>query len=104
MQPFYQFSRAGFPKQDETFVAHLGRLRMQYTANTKISLAAFVQFNSANHAISSNVRFRLNPREGNDFYLVYNEDFNTGRTHEVPHLPLSSQRAILLKYVHTFVF
>lgn len=104
VQPFYQFSRAQFSDQNETFIAHLARLRFQYTANTKISLATFVQYNSVEHAVSSNIRFRLNPREGNDFYLVYNEDFNTSRKTEIPQLTLSSGRAILLKYVHTFVF
>ena len=50
-----------------------------------------------------NIRLRYNPREGNDFFLVYNEtkpssNYSFG---DVPEVGFFS-RMILLKYVHTF--
>ena len=43
-----------------------------------------------------------NPREGNDLYLVYNEDFNTSRYQEIPTLPIYNSRTFLIKYTYTF--
>ncbi|MFA5816657.1 MAG: hypothetical protein WC865_13675 [Bacteroidales bacterium] len=43
-----------------------------------------------------------NPREGNDFYIVYDEGLNSRITREVPYLPYSSGRTVLLKYTYTF--
>ncbi|MDP3912492.1 MAG: hypothetical protein Q8R96_01990 [Bacteroidota bacterium] len=49
------------------------------------------------------VLMRYNPREGNDFYLVYNKcrpgsNYAFGEAASVPSL----NRMILLKYTHTF--
>jgi len=54
--------------------------------------------------VSANIRFRYNPREGNDFYLVYDEGLNTNLKRETPFLPFTSGRTILLKYSYTFRF
>ena len=53
---------------------------------------------------AANVRFRYNPREGTDFYLVYNEGVNTDRLGKVPVPPLSSGRALYAKFNYTFNF
>jgi uncharacterized protein (UPF0333 family) len=70
--------------------------------NTKLSVNAFIQYNTAVHEIVSNLRFRYNPKEGNDFYIVFNEGRNTNLTREVPNLPVYSGRAVLVKYTYTF--
>ena len=70
--------------------------------SVKLTASAFIQYNSLDRAVIANVRLRYNPREGVDFYIVYNENFNTGRSREVPALPLSSSRAIMVKYTYTF--
>jgi len=69
---------------------------------TKTSLASFVQYNTAINRIIANVRFRYNPREGNDFYIVYDEGLNTNLQRVTPEVPLSTGRTILLKYTYTF--
>jgi hypothetical protein len=46
--------------------------------------------------------FSANPREGTDLYLVYNENLNSNRFRELPALPVSACRAILLKYSYAF--
>ena len=91
-----------FPDRDQRFDVHLLRLRAQAALNTKVSTNFFIQYNSAADVISANVRFRYNFREGNDLWIVYNEGLNTNRHREMPFLPLTDTRTILLKYTHTF--
>lgn len=50
-----------------------------------------------------NFRMRFNPREGNDFYLVYNEARNTDRFKRNPVAPGLDSRTLLLKYSYTFI-
>jgi len=99
----YQFTRARFPDRDQGFDTHILGLRVQARMNTSLSASAFVQYNSAVDAIGINSRLRYNPREGTDFYLVYNERLNTDRHGVAPVPPLTSSRTILLKYSTTFL-
>lgn len=100
----YAYNRIRFADRDESFDAHLVSGRLDVMMNTKLSVAAFVQYSSSGNVLLSNVRFRFNPREGNDFYLVYNEGFNTNRLSSMPQLPVSSSRVVVAKYTHTFRF
>lgn len=99
---FYQWNRISFPDRDQDFTAHLGRLRAEVTPNVEYSILGFVQYNSARDVAVANLRFRYNPRQGNDLYLVFNERLNTDRGSLQPRPPLSSQRAVLVKYTYTF--
>jgi hypothetical protein len=100
----YKITRLEFPDRRERFTIHLVQLRLLATLSTKFSALAFIQYNGADDMVIGNVRFRYNPREGNDLYLVYNEVLNTDRMRSTPHPPLSGSRAILLKYSYTFNF
>lgn len=99
---FYQFNWIDFPDRNQKFLAHIARLRALVMLSTKFSAMAFIQYNSATGAVVANIRIRFNPREGNDLYIVYNEALNTDRYREIPALPYSSSRAIMLKYTYTF--
>lgn len=99
---FYQINWIDFPDRNQKFVAHIVRLRALVMLSTKFSATAFIQYNSAADAVVANIRIRFNPREGNDLYIVYNEGLNTNRYREIPTLPYSSSRAIMLKYTYTF--
>lgn len=72
------------------------------TLTTKTSLNAFIQYNTAINKVISNIRFRYNPREGNDFYIVYDDNRNTYLNRESPSLPQCAGRTLLLKYTYTF--
>lgn len=98
----YQFNRVEFIDRQQEITAHIARIRLEATLSTKFSASAFVQYNSAVGAVIANLRFRLNPREGNDLYLVINESFNTDRMRETPHLPYYNDRAVMVKYSYTF--
>jgi hypothetical protein len=99
-----EFDRVEFPDRKQKFTGQIAQLRVLATLSLKFSASAFIQYNSADHAMLANVRLRFNPREGNDLYLVFNEDFNTHRHREIPHLPYYNNRAIMVKYSYTFSF
>ena len=101
---FYGFNRAAFPERNQKFIAHIGRLSLLVMLSTRFSAAAFIQYSSEADTLTSNIRIRYNPREGNDFYLVYNDGLNTDRLRERPPLPRSVGRTLLLKYTYTFNF
>ena len=99
---FYRIDRVKFPERLMEFTNHIVRLNGLMTLTTKTSLSAFVQYNSAIDGVLGNIRFRYNPREGNDFYLVYDERLNTSRKQSETAMPRSAGRTILLKYTYTF--
>jgi hypothetical protein len=98
---FYQYNYITFPDQ-ERVLAHVLRFKTQYTMSTKFSISGFVQYNSADDVFINNLRLRYNPKEGNDLYIVYNEDLNLDRHQQLPILPKTNFRNILLKYTYTF--
>jgi hypothetical protein len=100
----YNLDFVNFPPRAIRFTNHIAGLKGELTLTTKTSLTAFVQYNTAIDKVLTNIRFRFNPREGNDFYIVYDEGLNTRIMREVPTLPHSDGRTILLKYTYTFRF
>jgi hypothetical protein len=98
----YQLNRIAFPDRDQSFTGHIGRLKLESFLNAKHSFIAFIQYNSANNSVLSNLRYRFNPSEGHDLYIVYDEGLNTEREREIPVLPLMKYRTIMLKYSYTF--
>jgi len=98
----YRFDHVDFSARSAGFTNHIAGFRGVMTLTTKISLSAFVQYNTSINKVVSNVRFRYNPREGNDFYIVYDDTQNTSLTREFPALPHTDHRTVLLKYTHTF--
>jgi len=99
---FYQFNRINFADRGQDLTAHVARFRTELTLSTSLTLSSFVQFNSANDIGVLNFRFRYNPRDGNNFYLVFNETINTSRDRVSTPLPFSDNRAVMLKYDYTF--
>ena len=98
----YEYNHVKFPERNQDFTGNIARFRTQIMFTTALSASAFVQYNSVENNFSSNIRFRYNPREGNDFYIVFNEERNTYRSIEDPWLPVFNNRSILLKYTYTF--
>jgi len=98
----YEYNKANFDARNEELQLHLVRLRTLIMFDTKLSLATLIQYNSQNKTFLGNVRFRYNPQEGHDLFVVYNDDLNNDRFRERPTLPLSNQRSIQIKYSYTF--
>jgi hypothetical protein len=72
--------------------------------NTKISASVMAQYINTEDDFVFNFRLRYNPREGNDFYIVYNEYRGLDGNNEIPAPPSYYNRTIMLKYTHTFRF
>jgi hypothetical protein len=100
----YTFDRVVFPDRDARLTAHIARLRGEVMFSTRLSAAAFVQYNTAASAVIANVRFRHNPREGRDLYLVYNHGLHTDRRRLEPFLPTTDRATLLVKYSHAIGF
>jgi len=98
----YQYNKLNFDLRNQFYTSHIGRLKVLYMLSTKFSTSAFIQYNSAIDAVIANFRLRYNPREGNDFYIVYNEGVNTMLERQIPYMPRMSSRTIMLKYTYTF--
>jgi len=103
LEGMYQINRVEFPERNQKFTGHIGRLKVSAFLNSKLSLVSLAQYNSAVNKIITNIRFRYNPREGHDLYIVYDEGLNTYRDREIPELPLSNIRTLMLKYTYTFI-
>lgn len=99
----YQFDAINFNGRNQNFTNHIARVKLEYMYSTKFSASSFVQYNTLDAGFIGNFRLRYNPREGNDFYLVFNEMRNLKPELEIPRLPQLSNRTILLKYTHTFI-
>ena len=98
----YYLDFVNFPSRTVSFTNHIPGLKGVLTLSTKTELSAFIQYNTAVDKVFANFRFRYNPSEGNDLYLVYNEGLNINIARDVPTLPRSVGRTILLKYTYTF--
>ena len=98
----YRLDLIRFPDRKLSLNNHIAGLRALYMFSTKLSLSAFVQYNSAINKVLSNARFRYNPKEGTDLYVVFNEGRNTMLDREVPTLPVYDGRNITVKFTYTF--
>ena len=99
---FYQFNKVDFKDRDQDFISHIARFRTELTFNTRLTLSSFIQFNSADNFGILNIRFRYNPRDGNNFFIVFNESVNTHSEINTSRPFYSDNRALLFKYALTF--
>lgn len=98
----YNFDHVSVKKRDLSMTNHILGIKALYMFDTKLSVNAFIQYNTDYNGIITNLRIRYNPREGNDLYLVFNEDRNTDLYRELPVLPVYNSRAVMVKYTYTF--
>jgi hypothetical protein len=100
----YRIDRVIFDKRSQKYTNNIFGLRSTFMFTTKLAFTTYIQYNTFSHRIITNARIRYNPREGSDFYIVYNEgidssvraNFLTDRENE--------NRTFLLKYTYTFAF
>jgi hypothetical protein len=100
----YSFNTIHFPERtsNNSLNIHAVSLRTLYMLNTKLSASLLVQYMNVQDNLITNFRIRYNPREGNDFYLVYNDLRGIVPTDAVPARPDYFNKTIMVKYVHTF--
>ena len=100
----YSLDRIDFFDRSQTIIAHLAGVRAHVMLSTSTSALGFFQYSSADKGVTVNIRLRYNPREGNDFYLVWNEGLATDRHSVYPIRQRSEERTLVFKYSHTFQF
>jgi hypothetical protein len=71
---------------------------------TKLTFTTYIQYNTFSHRIITNARFRYNPREGSDLYIVYNEGIDSSIRANFLTDHENENRTLLLKYTYTFAF
>jgi hypothetical protein len=98
---FYQFDYVQFTERDQGLQNHIAGFQFLYMFSTKVSFSGYLQYNTAIHKVISNLRFRFNPKEGTDLYLVFNEGRNTLLDREIPTLPAYDTRNITVKFTYT---
>lgn len=107
----YRVSHLEFPqiigRELNSFTVHQSSFKAAYAMNRKFSANAFIQTSNVSEKLGANIRLRYNFREGQDFWLVVNQNgIRPWDERNVDNLRLPSydQRSILIKYTHTFLF
>lgn len=103
----YEYNNIQFDKYltdtiSTVFTSNLIRWNITYNFTTKVALKFYVQYDDLTDQLSSNLRFRYNPSEGTDLFIVFNQGTNTNLTRLDPHLPVIDNQAVTLKFIKTF--
>lgn len=103
----YDFNHIAFDRylnidSSTQYVSNLIRLGLNYNFTTKLSLKAYIQYEDLSDLTSANLRFRYNPTEGTDLYIVINEGVNANRNRLDPQLPYVANQAVTVKFTKTF--
>ncbi len=101
----YEFNAIRFPERESnnSLNIHAVGFKALYMFSTKLSASLFVQYVNTEDDFIANFRLRYNPREGNDFYVVFNDYRGLLRDGSEPPLPRYYNETIMVKYVHTFI-
>ena len=100
----YEYNQGEFSERDQSYRIHLTGFKTKFMFTNALSLSLFVQYNSDVEEVFTNLRIRYNPKEGNDLYIVYNDNMPTNRYREIPTLPISILRTFVVKYTYTFTW
>ncbi|MEZ5069869.1 MAG: DUF5916 domain-containing protein [Bacteroidales bacterium] len=103
--PGYEFNNLYFSERSgfNRLNIHSFNVKAQVMISTKLSATALVQYVNTEDDFIANFRLRYNPREGNDFYLVYNDYRGFRGENMQPVIPGFYNKTILVKYTHTFI-
>jgi hypothetical protein len=80
----YELNRVAFPSRSETLNADVARLKILAAWNSRLSAQTFIQYSHDGHLAVGNLRLRYQFREGNDLYVMYNDQLNTDRARVLP--------------------
>jgi len=101
----YEFNAIRFPQRDinNSLNIHSVNMKALYMFSTKLSVTLLAQYVNVEDELITNFRLRYNPREGNDFYLVFNDFRGVANTYSIPEKPKFFNKTIMAKYTHTFI-
>jgi hypothetical protein len=98
LEPSYSINRVDLVQGP--FTTHLVGARVSITMSPLVLVGALMQYNSTNHSVSSNVRFRWEYQPGSELFVVYNDQRDT-LTRGLPDL---ANRAFIVKVNRLFRF
>lgn len=75
LEPGISINRVELPSG--RFTATLGSLRASLSFNPRMLTAAFLQYNSTSHLVTTNVRYRWEYRPGSELFVVYSDGRDT---------------------------
>jgi hypothetical protein len=106
LSAMYEFNAIRFPERltNNSLNIHSVNLKALYMFSTKLSASVLLQYVNTEDELIGNFRLRYNPREGNDFYLVYNDFRSIENRYSIPVRPPFFNKTIMVKYTHTFIF
>ena len=101
----YEFNAIRFPKREinNSLDIHSVNLKALYMLSTKLSATVLLQYVNTEDELIGNFRLRYNPREGNDFYLVFNDYRGIANRYSIPETPKFFNKTVMVKYTHTFI-
>jgi hypothetical protein len=80
------------------FIADIASFRLSYSFSTQATANAFIQYNSLDRALITNIRFHYIYRPGSDIFLVFTEDRRGDGLAELENRGLVAK----LSYMHRF--
>ncbi len=103
----YLFTNIVFPdsfslNNNTRFRSHLFIMKLLYAFNYKSSFNTLIQYDSDSKSLGINFRFRYNPKEGTDAYIVYNPTLLTNANKYSPAQPYIPQQLFIAKFAKTF--
>ena len=98
VEPSVSINRVELPQG--RFTTRLFGSRVTFTATPAMFASAFLQYNSSNNGLGTNVRFRWEYQPGSELFIVYNEQRDT----DVRSLPDLLNRSLIVKVNRLFRF
>ncbi len=102
LSPYLEYDMVRFPSRKEAFNGKVASISVLIMLSNALSISTLVQYSNIDHGVLTNFRLRYNPREGNDFYLVFNQGRNIELNRVIPALNPINNQGIMLKYTYTF--
>ena len=105
LSAMYEFNAIRFPEREtnNSLNIHSVNIKGLYMFSTKLSASLLLQYVNTEDELITNFRLRYNPREGNDFYLVFNDFRSISNKNAIPEPPKYFNETVMVKYIHTFI-
>ncbi len=82
---------------------NIPQMRITWAYNLHLSGSITAQYNSLSSKVFTSARLRYNFKDGHDFYLAYNQGYNTMRDLTTFQLPYYNNQVFVAKYTYTFM-
>jgi len=101
-------NRLSFPEsfsENSNSVVNINRYysRLKVAFSPKSFLNSYLQYDTNTEKLGINMRFRYQPTEGTDLYVVYNHNINTNPNAVFPNLSPTQNQSFIIKYSKTFI-